>query len=71
MFPFYTSSKHKKTVGFLVFSEGIKQEHRPEKGWLILLNLFVSIDAIGRKLWWKDFLRFFVVSQKSDSCQQI
>ena len=32
MFPFYTSWKHQKTIGFLVFSGDIKWEHWPEMG---------------------------------------
>ena len=32
LFPFYTSWKHQKTEGFMVFSEGIKWEHSSEIG---------------------------------------
>ena len=30
LFPFYTAWKHQKTYGFLMFSEGIKSDHRPK-----------------------------------------
>ena len=35
VFPFYTPWKHKKTVGFLMFSVGIKREHWAVMGWSI------------------------------------